>query len=460
MSEAHPTDRGFAPNPRIFLGQRQSINPETYQNYINAGAVHILAISGLHIGIVLGILNGFLLPLTYFKNGRYFKLIIILLLLWSFAIISGFSASVTRAVTMFSIVSFAMHIKRPSNIYNTLVLSMFIILLFKPLFIFDVGFQLSYVAVFAIVWIKPLIDSWWSPKPKFLKFIWDIFTVSLAAQIGVTPISLFYFHQFPGLFFISNLIIIPLLGIILTLGFFTITFALLNILPKFLASLFSFIIETLNRFVAWVADKEDYLITNIAFDITLLIPIYVLVLASVFYMKRYSVKRLYLVLISIGLLQSVLILKRHSHTTAQFIIFNKSRFTVIGIYQKKSLKVYHNLDSISKFNDKTITTYKVAKYINYVQEDSIKDFYHFNNKLIYVVDSLGVYNLKSKQPYYVLLRNSPKINLSRLIDSLKPKYIIADASNYTSYVKRWETTCRKRKLPFHYTNEKGAFILE
>ena len=139
----------------LLLGQRQDISKEVYSSYTNAGAIHILAVSGLHVGIILLILSFILKPIERFKHGKLIKTVLLVGFLWSFALITGLSASVTRAVTMFSIVAIALNLKRPTNIYNTLAISMFVILLIKPMFLFDVGFQLSYLAVFAIVIIDP-----------------------------------------------------------------------------------------------------------------------------------------------------------------------------------------------------------------------------------------------------------------------------------------------------------------
>src|SRR5690606_24095560 len=243
----------------LLLGQRQDIPEEVYNNYTSAGAIHILAVSGLHVGIILLLINFILNPLENLKNGQFIKLILILLLLWSFAIIAGLSASVVRAVTMFSFVAYAMHIKRATNIYNILAISMFFLLLFKPSFLFDVGFQLSYIAVFAIVWIQPVLYKWWTPKLRPVNNLWQLFTVTIAAQIGVIPLSLYYFHQFPGLFFVSNLVIIPFLGIILGLGLLVIILALLNILPDLIADFYGSMISTMNNFIGWIARQEDFL---------------------------------------------------------------------------------------------------------------------------------------------------------------------------------------------------------
>ncbi len=444
----------------LLLGERKEIDATIYQNYINAGVVHILAVSGLHVGIVLLILNFILKPVEYLKHGKLIKTIVILLLLWSFAIIAGLSASVTRAVTMFSILAIAINWKRPTNIYNTLAISMFILLLIKPLYIFDVGFQLSYVAVFAIVWIQPLLYNLWKPRLKLVDFFWNIFTVTTAAQIGVLPISLYYFHQFPGLFFISNLVIIPFLGIILSLGFIVIILAACNMLPQFIADFYGVIISFLNDFIDWVAQQEQFLIKDISFKLLLLFPIYLLLIAVIRFCKTVNYPRLVFVLISILILQVSLIFIKYDSSSEEIVIFNKSRHTVIGKEFNKQLTIYHNLDSLKVVEDNSIKNYKVARFIKSINEDSIKDFYVIKNKTLFVIDSLSAYNVKTVKPDYILLRNSPKVNLKRLIDSLNPKLIIADASNFKSYVARWKTTCKKEKLPFHSTYEKGAYIFK
>ncbi len=216
----------------LLMGQRQDISPEIYDSYSKAGTIHILAVSGLHVGIVLLLLNSLFKPLEYLRHGKLIKTLLLLFILWGFAIVAGLSASVTRAVMMFSVVAIGMNLKRPSNIFNTLAISIFFILLFKPLFLFDVGFQMSYLAVISIVCFQPILVRLWRPKFKPVNSLWQIFTVTLAAQFGVMPISLFYFHQFPGLFFVANLVIIPFLEIILGMGIFVIFFEYPRVLKR------------------------------------------------------------------------------------------------------------------------------------------------------------------------------------------------------------------------------------
>ncbi|WP_282041263.1 ComEC/Rec2 family competence protein [Winogradskyella flava] len=443
----------------LLLGQRQTIDKTIYNNYVNSGTIHILAVSGLHVGIILWILNFLLRPLLYFKYGNYIRPIVLVAILWSFAVIAGLSPSVTRAVTMFSIISIAMHLKRPANIYNTLAISAFLILLFKPTYLFAVGFQMSYLAVLGIVSIQPILYKLWKPKYLIPDKLWQIFTVTLAAQIGVVPISLFYFHQFPGLFFISNLVVIPFLGLILGFGLLVIVLALLNFLNDIIVIAYSFVIESLNGFIAWVAQFEEFLFRDIPFTLLQVICVYFIIIVLLQIYANKSFKWIVFTLIGIMAFQGTFIYNDFTNKDDAFIVFNKSRYSIIGLKQNDKLVVHHNLDSTKQANDNIIRNYKVGEMLGPIESDSLQHAYQYKDKTILVVDSLGVYKSLTVKPNYVLLRNSPRINLNRLIDSLHPEKIIADASNYKSYVKRWKASSSTKKIPFHYTNEKGAFIL-
>ncbi|OBX24211.1 competence protein ComEC [Gelidibacter algens] len=444
----------------LLLGQRQDISPEIYDSYTKAGAIHILAVSGLHVGIILLLLNSLFKPLEYLRHGKIIKTVVLVLMLWSFAIIAGLSASVTRAVMMFSIVAIGMNLKSPSNIYNTLVISMLFLLLFKPLFLFDVGFQMSYLAVLAIVSIQPSLVKLWLPKFKPLNKLWQIFTVTLAAQLGVVPISLFYFHQFPGLFFISNLVIIPVLGIILGLGILVIFLGLINFLPTWLADLYGGMISIMNSFVRWISQQERFVFQDVSFGLLQVFTAYLLIVTFLLLFKKQNFKRLTIAMIAVLIFQSVLIFDKNKNQTEAFIVFHKSRYSMMGIKKNATMTVLHNLDSSIYSRDNVTRNFKVGNALTAIKQDTLQSIYIFNNQKILVVDSSGVYKLPQFQPKYVVLRNSPKINLTRLLETIKPTLIIADGSNYKSYLERWEASCIKQNVPFHLTSREGAFVLK
>lgn len=443
----------------LLLGQRQDISEDVYTSYANAGAIHILAVSGLHVGIVLILLSLVFKPIEHFKHGKLIKTILLVCLLWSFALIAGLSASVTRAVTMFSIITIALNLKRPTNIYNTLAISMFVILLFKPLFLFDVGFQLSYLAVLAIVSFDPFLYKLWKPKNKLLNLYWHTFTVTISAQLGIIPLSLYYFHQFPSLFFVSNLVIIPLLGFILGAGILVILLSSLSILPQLIANAYGYIISVMNDFVIWISNQEAFLFSDISFSLSFVLVSYILIISTAILLFKRNFYNLRFFLIAVLILQGSLIYSKFDRHSNEFVIFHKSRYTLLGNTTNNSTTIAHNLESGTKNN--AIKNYSIGNRItNSIEEDTIKSLYKLNNKMLFIIDSLGIYNIKDFKPDYILLRQSPKINLNRLIDSLKPKQIIADGSNYKSYVENWTLICEKRKLPFHQTSKKGAYMIK
>ncbi|MBU2951222.1 ComEC family competence protein [Tamlana agarivorans] len=444
----------------LLLGQRQEISKHIYSDYANAGAIHILAVSGLHVGIILIILSFVLKPLEFFKHGKQIKTILLICLLWSFAVVAGLSASVTRAVTMFSILTVALNIKRPTNIYNTLAISMFVILLFKPLFIFDVGFQLSYLAVFSIVTIDPHLYKIWQPKNKILNLYWHTFTVTVAAQIGVIPLSLYYFHQFPGLFFISNLVIIPFLGVILAFGIIVILLASFNLLPIFIADTFGNIISLMNTLMHWISNQETFIFKEISFNLFHVSLTYLMLIACFMFSLKRNSQSFGLLLISVLLLQSSWIYNKLQLPSNEFIIFHKSRQSLIGMSLNNNMFIANDYDSMTTLKDKIISNYVIGNHINRIEKGSVRNAYQLENKTLFIIDSLALYNAKTIHPDYILLRQSPQINLNRVIDSLQPKYIIADGSNYKTYVNRWERICKKRNLPFHQTGKQGAFIIK
>ena len=445
----------------LLLGQRQYIDSETYNNYADAGVIHILAVSGLHIGIIYLILGILLKPLHRIKHGKFIlKPLFILVLLWVFDAITGLSPSVTRATTMFSIVAISGFYRRPTNIYNTLIISAFALLLFKPLYLFDVGFQLSYIAVFAIVSIQPLLYKLYRPPHKLINLFWETFTVTLAAQIGVAPLSLFYFHQFPGLFFLSNLVIIPCLGFILGFGILIITLAYFDSLPYFLAYVFDLLIQTLNSFIAWVAQFEVFLIRDISFNLYLLAGFYVLIISLIYLWKQKSGKAIQITLVSLIILTGLYIFNTFSNNTSELVIFNKNRNTLLALKEGNHLHLFYNNDTLDIDKEKPIKDYKIGRFISNTNKDQLNSVYKIQNSYVLVIDSLGIYEVKRFKPDYVLLTNSPKINLDRLIKAIKPKEIIADASNYKSYISRWKATCKSKKIPFHSTYEKGAYIIK
>lgn len=438
----------------LLLGKRDDISESTYNNYKDAGAVHILAVSGLHVGILLLLFQFLLSPLERLPKGKSIKLILIVFLLWTYAFIAGLSPSIVRAVTMFSFLAYAMYLNRPTNSFNIIALSMFFILLIKPLFLFQVGFQMSYAAVFAIIWIYPKLQRFWFPENIVIRKIWQLLAVSIAAQLGVLPVSLFYFHQFPALFFISNLLIIPFLGLILGMGILVIFLSILDSLPNFTVAMYNTIIKIMNSTIDWVAKQEGFLIKDIPFDVIQMIVGYLIIATLVVFLSKPKLKNIIALLAGIITLQGWSIWNQiQGQKKEALVLLHKSKNTLLLHQKATSLKLYasdsNNIGSM-------VNDYKISERIQSISYHKFKNNFNISGKKLYVMDSLGIYP-QVKNHNYVLLTQSPKINLERLLDSINPKMVIADGSNYRSYVSRWKQTCLKKEIPFHSTGEKGYY---
>ena len=445
----------------LLLGQRQEISKELLTDYASAGAIHILAVSGLHVGIILLILSFLFKPLEGVKNGSYLKAFCIVLFLWMFAFIAGLSASVVRAVTMFTFLAIGQSFQRKKVVEFSLISSMLFLLIVKPMFLFDVGFQLSYLAVFGIIWVQPKLVTLYTPRFLVDKKIWQLITVSIAAQVGILPLSIYYFQQFPGLFVLSNLVIIPFLGAILIGGILVIFMSLLHMLPSFLVAAFGFVISLMNGFVSWVAKQEQFLLKEISISFLMMLGCYFLVFLGILFLIQKTPKRLIYFLVAILLVQSIYFFEEKTANEKEaFIVFHKSRFSIIGRRIGVKMNLQENLETIQPKEIKAVKSYRVAEYMSAIEKVNFKNYIRFNEQDILLIDSLGVYQLQKLEKPIVVLQYSPKINLERVIQVLKPSLIIADGSNYKSDVNNWELIALKKEIRFHYTGKKGAFILE
>src|SRR5690606_32609393 len=251
--ERHITgDRERAIAQALVLGVTEDLDNELTGAYAASGAMHVLAVSGLHVGILYMIIAFVLGPVKHIPGGKWIFMFSSVCLLWTYACITGLSPSVLRAVTMFSFFALARPLNYRTNIFNTLASSAFCLLLYDPFLIASVGFQLSYMAVVVIVWLHPFLYQLWDPDSRILDEIWKISSVSIAAQLITTTVTLFYFHQFPNYFLLANLFVIPLAFAVLAGG---------------LALLASAWLAPLAEMIGWVENKLIAMLNYLVFKV-------------------------------------------------------------------------------------------------------------------------------------------------------------------------------------------------
>ncbi len=189
----------------LALGYRKTMPRDVRNQFSVTGVAHLLAVSGFHVGIVCGFISFVLSILSLIKTGRWIRYLITIFLLWIFVAVTGLAASSVRAATMISLYLTGKQLHRMTDGYNTLAASAFCMLVYNPFYLFDIGFQLSYTAVFFILFLNPMFSGQIEIRNPLFATPWSWITVTLSAQAGVTFLSLYYFGYFSSVFLMTNL---------------------------------------------------------------------------------------------------------------------------------------------------------------------------------------------------------------------------------------------------------------
>ena len=246
----------FAFISALTIGYKADLTEKVQNAFRISGTAHVLAVSGMHVGIIYYVFSGLLSFLGTFGFRYTLKQLLIILFLWIYAFVTGLSPGVMRAVIMLSLACVGKAIGRDGFSFNTLAISAFIILFFKPYTLLDVGFQMSFVSVLAILYFIPEFYKIYSPKRKWVKTVWDMFIISVAAQLGVFPIVLHYFGTFPVYFIFTNLLIVPLTTIITYICLITPIAVLLSYIPfRFFEWFYEITIEILRAITDFTLDS-------------------------------------------------------------------------------------------------------------------------------------------------------------------------------------------------------------
>lgn len=435
----------------LILGQQQDISKETNMDYQFAGAIHILSVSGLHVGFIVLFLRRLfrLFPASGFF--RWLSLILTLVFLWAFAVIAGLSPPVVRSVTMFSFIVIGTHFQRSQSLLHVLLISLMLLLWIQPSYLYQAGFQLSYLALIAIVWLQPKFTALWPAKNYWHRNFRDLITVSTAAQIGTLPLCLYYFHQFPGLFLLTNLVVVPFVGLLMGIGMIAVILALFGTVSSFVIWPLDFGIGLLNDFVAKVASFESWRFSDVPFSFFLMWIGYAILILFSWHWENPDRKKLIALAVLIICGQGFFFFEAQNRQNENsFAILNNTKVPVEALIENGAVKIYSG-DSVRSqiISDFTKENMTVDPKI-----DKLSSAFMIGKQKVMRIDSIGYYP-KNLKPDILIISHSPKTNFDRMLLDLKPKLVVADASNYKSTVLRLKQSCQKQKIPFHSTYEKG-----
>jgi competence protein ComEC len=463
----------------LSLGDQSEIDPETRQSYAYSGATHILSVSGLHVGIIYVLFNFFLkflerLKSKRFRYGLWIKVVILLLFLWGFALLSGLSPSVKRAALMFSFVVLGQAGKRYVSIYNSLAASAFVLLIINPYDITDIGFQLSYIAVISIVLFQPVITRLFTIKNRVLYYVWSLTAVSIAAQIGTFPVTLYYFHMFPNYFILTNLFVIPLSTGILYLSVLMPVFSFSAFISKYIGILLKYTVYGLNDSVQLIERIPFSYSNHIRFDASDVLFVYlIIVFVSLFLFNKSSRYFKSALIVTVLWISWSSIGKFIEADKTEMIVYNINGETAVNLIGDKN---YLIADSSILIDDKLkygALNYWVSRgkpdfeYINinqanYENEEIVvlQNYICFENHIIVLINEQMNLDRKPKIPLeadYIILSKNAKIDLKQLSEVFKFKVIVFDASNDYYYTKAKINACDNLMLNSYSVSQEGAY---
>lgn len=291
MKIAGLSGQELAVSEALLLGKSNEIDPNLLASYSASGTLHVLSVSGMHVALLFVVLLKLLAPLERRKNGKLISYAIQFIVIWFYAFLTGMSPSVLRSVMMLSVIIFGNIIHRKGHLLNTLAASALLLLIFDPLLIRNAGFLLSYAAVAGIVIGVPILDPLFVPRNRAMRWIWDITTVTLAAQLFTFPLGLILFQQFPTWFLLTNLIIIPLSTICLYAGLFFLSISWWTFGATMYAYVFGFLIAVLNDVVAFTEYLPNAVIQTASWtrtEIAFLYLFVILILVAITYRKKWQ----------------------------------------------------------------------------------------------------------------------------------------------------------------------------
>lgn len=446
----------------LLYGYDKEIDEEITEAYSKTGTLHILAVSGMHVGLIFMILSWFLSPINKLPKGRLWVSIFQFLGIWIYALLCGLSPSILRACVMFSFVILGKQINKSSNPFNSLSAAGFLLICIQPSMLYNVGFQLSFAAVAGILGFYPYLNLLIHFKNNFLNEIWKIIAVSVAAQTLTLPISFYYFHQFPSYFLPANLIIIPLSTFIIYGGILLLILSPISAAAEILGFIISKLILFTSKISIFIANLPYSSIENISWSIPQMAAYYLIGIALIYYFSTrniFALKSIMFVLFTLsifGLNQTFSEAK-----TNKLCIYLSKQDILFQVHVNQQLCIFTNTSEKSRLNKNYIQPYKYEfkiKKETWNALDSFNYIIQLNPKMnLLLVQQNGV--ISQKKADIALICGTKKINLKQLLEHNQIKQVVLHNRIPGYRRKKYKEILHKYSIPFHDISENGAFEL-
>ncbi|RYY43053.1 MAG: ComEC/Rec2 family competence protein, partial [Chitinophagaceae bacterium] len=453
----------------LLIGYKDDLDKDLVQAYTNTGVVHIIAISGLHLGLIYAVLLWIFNRTPGLKKSRHTKAMLLISCLWIFALLTGGSASVLRSAVMFTVIVTGKYYFKQSSVYNSLSTSAFILLCYNPYLLWDVGFQLSYCAVIGIVAFQQFLFRKWYFKNWLTRQLWSMITVTIAAQLAAFPLCLYYFHQFPNLFLFTNILTVPLSTLLLFGEILLVLISPIEAIAHQVGLLVSKGLQVMNSIILYFDQLPFSVSDNIYADIFTTWLLYGIVIGFMaFWMKKkqrllqWSLAAA-LVFSGLHVWQFFLVKKQKAiviynvsrHKAVDFI--EADRFCFVGDSTLQQPGIQQNFHLKPARVAMQATT--AVRLLGELQQQN--GYYEFGGTRLLMLDSASQLTMVDtvRKIDVLLLSHNPDVDIEQALSAVRPDCIVFDASNSLWKIQKWKSACEELNLRFHSVPEQGAFIL-
>lgn len=449
----------------LLIGYRKNLDKELLQAYSNTGVVHIIAISGMHLGMIYGLLLLLLKPLQV-NRIRWLKPLIVLLIIWGFSLLTGASASIVRAAIMFSFVLAGTALNRSASLLNSLAAAACCMLCYNPQLLWDIGFQLSYAAVLGIhFFAQPLTRLLYTPN-RLLQQCGKMVAITLAAQLLTLPLLLYYFHQFPYLFLLTNFIAIPLSGIILYCEILLLVISPFSAIATYIGQCTSFLLKLMNQVISNAAIIPFGVSEQIQINLAQVALLYLLIVLTACWLMLKKA-RLFLaaaaslvVFAGIGAYEKIL-----SGQQQKLIVYSIPKTTAVDILEGNRYRylgnpaLSQNPAQVRNYLTPTKTLYRAIAASTQTNTIVRAPFLFSNNKTILIVRPELPFPIRPlpKKIDLVIICGNPNIQLDEIHRYTNSKYYVFDCSNDLWKIEKWKKEAENLHLRRHSVPDSGAF---
>lgn len=448
----------------LLIGYKDDLDKNLVQAYSNTGVVHIIAISGLHLGLIYWLLMALTRPLKRKPGLVWLRLLIVIAALWAFTLLAGAQPSVLRSAVMFTVIALGEGLVRKSNIFNTLACSALVLLCINPYWLWDVGFQLSYTAVLSIVLFYKPVSTWYLPDNGLLKFLWSLTAVTIAAQVLTLPISVFHFHQFPLLFLFANFVAVPLSSLILLAEILLCALWFIAPLATLVGRLLSPLIGWMNTYVEGLNNLPFAVWNALSISVVQTVLALVAAVAGCFWLMERQRRFAWLSLVSIA---GFMALRAVSFTQAEvqrkLIVYNVPKRTAIDIIQGRQ---YAFIGDTSLLYDDYLRNFhlqpsRILHRTAMTETAGLQNSFLLNGKQIVLLDETLAPVIAQQKPVVdvLVLAKNPRVYITKIAAAFDLRQVVIDGSVPPWKATLWKKDCDSLHIACHNVAEDGAFVM-